>query len=1070
MQSLSPGIYEQIINQEIDRQLKDIENKFEIFQDKIDEAESSKIIAQYVYLVLRQVLESVSGEMAKQTRIELGNSILDALIKAIEASTSIATSHRHHMINYLQSSVILDEAKMLMLIEKKQTGLIKEESVRPEISLQENNLFTGSAHEPEILSELRKEIKTADRIDFLVSFIKWTGLRLIYAPLKDFTDNGGRLRIITTSYMGATDFEAVEKLALLKNTEIKISYDTKNTRLHAKAYLFWRDNGFSSAYIGSSNISKSAMTEGLEWNLKLAEYDSADLIAKIRATFTSYWNNVEFRTYIENKDEGFLKRALKDERGGQEGEPRFLFDIEPTFFQKEVLEQLRVEREAHGHYRNLIVAATGTGKTVMSALDYRRCRKDGCENLLFVAHREEILKQSLLCFRGVLRDYNFGDLLVGGRTPEKDNHLFASIMSLNSKEMCTKYPSDFYDYIVIDEFHHAGAESYQELLAHFEPKVLLGLTATPERMDGIDVIEKYFNGRIAAETRLYDAIERKFLSPFNYFGISDSVNYQDIAWVDGGYDKRELENIYVLDDMSAKKRASMIAEKVGWYCTSIESTIGLGFCVSQKHAEFMSGAFNKMGIASDFLTAASNRSHRESVQQRLVKGDIKFIFTVDLFNEGVDIPELNTVLFLRPTQSLTVFLQQLGRGLRLHQDKEVLTVLDFVGQANKKYNYEEKFRLLLARTHRTVQDEIHKGFPHVPRGCSVVLEKKAQAYILQNIRDAINDIRNIRRKIRAMFLNGQKIDVALLFNEYNMTPGDVYKDRGSRETIASIVYGERLLECEGGLAGSVQKTVAAGLLKIAVNDSAIMLRFFKESLRRIKIARGEISLALAGTESRMFAMLYYTFFNEDINKKSEGTQTAEQILYGLMENNTQYDEIIQFLEYREAKAAAHLQTQTADADISLPFHLHCAYSSGQILAGVGKDTIEKKSSFREGVLYLPMSNLDAFFITINKSENDYSPSTLYHDYVINEHDFHWQSQSTTSASSITGQRYINQRENGNKVMLFVREYKTKGGSPMPYVCLGLADYVQHEGSSPINIVWRLHNPIPWFVMEQASVI
>ncbi len=388
-----------------------------------------------------------------------------------------------------------------------------------------------------------------------------------------------------------------------------------------------------------------------------------------------------------------------------------------------------------GYNRNLVVAATGTGKTVISALDYKRfCKQHPGHpcRLLFVAHREEILKQSLYTFRAVLKNANFGELFVGSHKADSIDHLFISIQTFNSQDFTTKTDADFYDYIVVDEFHHAAAPTYQKLLVYYQPKILLGLTATPERMDGKNILD-YFSGRIAAEIRLPEAIDRKLLCPFQYFGVTDTADLSSLKWRTGGYDKNELSNLYTLSGLVAERRADLVVNSILKYVTDINEVKGLGFCVSISHAQFMARYFNTHGIPSMALTGDSPDEERNAAKQRLVSGELRFLFVVDIYNEGVDIPEVNTVLFLRPTESLTVFLQQLGRGLRLAENKECLTVLDFIGQANKKYNFEEKFAALLSNTTRSVSREIKEGFLSAPKGCYIQLEKIAAKYVLDNI-------------------------------------------------------------------------------------------------------------------------------------------------------------------------------------------------------------------------------------------------------------------------------------------------------------------------------------------------
>jgi HKD family nuclease len=373
--------------------------------------------------------------------------------------------------------------------------------------------MTGTRQDPSLVSQLRKEIASSDGVDILCSFVKWSGVRILEESLRDLAKRDCPIRIITTSYMGATDLKAVEVLQRIPNARLKVSYDTQRTRLHAKAYVVHRRTGFGVAYIGSLNISHAALTEGLEWNVKISQHETPHLWDKIDATFETYWNDAEFISYTEASKER-LKIALQEERT-TDARPGFFFDIKPFSYQQTILDRLDAERKIHRRFRNLVVAATGTGKTVIAAFDYARFRRSERANLLFVAHREEILRQSLDCFRSVLRDYNFGDLLIRGSDPASHDYLFVSIQSFNSRQLCDVLSPDHYDFIVIDEFHHAAAPTYQRLLNWAKPKVLLGLTATPERHDELDILQ-HFDNHIAAEIRLSDAINRKLLCPFQY--------------------------------------------------------------------------------------------------------------------------------------------------------------------------------------------------------------------------------------------------------------------------------------------------------------------------------------------------------------------------------------------------------------------------------------------------------------------------------------------------------------------------------------------------------------------------
>ena len=584
----------------------------------------------------------------------------------------------------------------------------------------------------------------------------------------------------------------------------------------------------------------AALTSGLEWNTKVTRRDLPETIDKIAATFEYYWNDREFEYYAEDQKER-LARALKAEKYFDTNNADvYTMDINPYSYQQEILDKLEAERTVRGYTRNLVVAATGTGKTVISALDYKRFRKQNPDRpcrLLFVAHREEILKQSLYTFRAVLKDANFGELFVGNYKPENIDNLFMSIQTFNSQSFTEKTSPDFYDYITVDEFHHAAAPTYQKLLSYYQPRILLGLTATPERMDGKNILP-YFSNRIAAEIRLPEAIDRKLLCPFQYFGVTDTVDLDALKWSAGGYQKSELEHIYTFSGAVADRRADHVVTALLKYVTDIDEVKGLGFCVTVDHAEFMCRYFNDHNIPSMCLTGQSSDEERAAAKRRLVSGEVRFIFVVDIYNEGVDIPEVNTVLFLRPTESLTVFLQQLGRGLRLSEDKECLTVLDFI------------------------DEPVELGF-----------------------------------------------------------------------------------DC--------------------------------------------------------------------------------------------------------------------------PLDLHCTYTRDQLLVALD---FMKPSTVREGVKWLPDKQLDVFFVTLNKADKDYSSTTMYNDYSINESLFHWQSQSTTAENSPTGQRYIHHKERGSKVLLFVREFKADRmtGGAEAYTYLGTANYVKHTGSRPMNITWQLNRPIPAKFLKKTN--
>ena len=1022
---LWPGLYEKVINNLLGERLTAFSPN-EIEREALDPGESYLVLSQYLTSLIARVLQSTDGIDRINQQVTLCNQIIELLAtnipEAIPEGSQVSSAHE----------------RLLAILPPHHVSMS-----RPDTPLSASCLLTGTRLDPSLVSQLRHELRSANEVDILCSFIKWSGIRILEDELRAFTERAGsRLRVITTSYMGATDVKAVEFLRGLPHTEIKLSYDTQRTRLHAKAYLFHRKTGFGAAYIGSANLSHAALTDGLEWNVKLSQYETAHLWEKVAATFETYWNDSEF-TFYKAEDRTRLQAALAQERVGSNVTTAFLFEIRPYPYQQEVLDKLEAERQYHGRFRNLVVAATGTGKTVIAALDYKRFRQARMAlgqpaRLLFVAHRKEILEQSIQCFRGVLRDQNFGELLVGEYEAVDIQHLFTSIQSYNSRRLWTQTATDFYDYVVIDESHRTGAEAYyKSLLEHVQPQILLGLTATPERGDGRSILAD-FGGHISAEIRLATAINRKMLSPFQYFGITDEVNLGTLTWQRGGYLVRELEGKYLDND----SRADLIVCSVRDKLLDVQRACGLGFCVSVAHARYMADYFTRSGIPALALSSESSTDERGSARQRLVTREINFLFVVDLYNEGVDIPEVDTILFLRPTESLTVFLQQFGRGLRLCEGKECLTVLDFIGQAHRSYNFEMRFRALMDSPKKRIDREIEHGSMPLPVGCTLQLEKIAKQYVMDNIRRALDHTSaGLVQRIQTFQADTGTAPTLALFLDYYETEIDTLYQRGSWT---------RLLQRAGLLTGPDDPDadqLAKGLRRIAHFDSPIQL----DRLRSMLAVEAPVS-SYDERDRRLLTMLHVSLWG------GASTVTLQERQDQLAQNPAYRAELQALLAYRHAKVSS------ISPLLSLPFlcplELHAAYTRDEVLTGLGYWTLEQRPAMREGVIYLRELPSDVFFVTLNKTEKDYSPTTMYADYAINDRLFHWQSQSTTAETSATGQRYINHQKHGHTLLLFVREEKAQNNLAEPYIFLGPALYQKHQGDRPMSLELELSHPIP----------
>ena len=934
---MKTGLYEKPINKKLNKALAELTDNFNVEKEQIDSEEAAGILSKYVKKVVERSLNNISesdDSLAKQ--IELVNKIIGAIKENTGAD--------------ITDDLEIAEDKQLLSVTNKTNTIQaindKVKPIRPVTSIAQSSLFTGAVHEPQMFSELKKEIFSCNSIDMLISFIKWSGLRLLMEALTEFTNNGGKLRIITTSYMGATDIKAISELAKLKNTEIKVSYDTKRTRLHAKAYIFYRETGFTTAYIGSSNLSNVAISSGLEWNIKITRQDQPEVLQKVAATFDSYWSSNEFEVY-DDTQEPRLAKALQLEKTHTEDNSFFAVDINPYPYQQEILDKLEAERTIRNNYKNLIVAATGTGKTIISALDYKRqCSRNNKPKLLFVAHRKEILEQSIKTFRMVLRDANFGDLFVGDTSPESFEHLFVSVQTFNAKSLEKHLTPNFYDYIIIDEVHHAPAETYKNILGHFTPKFLLGLTATPERMDGKSIMP-YFNNKITAEIRLPEAIERKLLCPFQYFGVTDNIDLSNLRWERGGYNREELSKIYTRQDAEAITRASLIVQAVDKYVTDINEVKGLGFCVSKEHARFMADYFNKCNIPSLCLTGDSPKEERDSAKLKLTNGDLRFIFVVDLYNEGVDIVDVNTILFLRPTESLTIFLQQLGRGLRLADGKECLTVLDFIGQANKKYDFESKFKALLSNTDRNISNEIKNGFISAPKGCYIQLEKKAQEYVLENIRTGFDRKDGLIARIASFTEDtGKPLTLTNFVEHYELNLQAIYK-KGCSFARLCVMAGKREDFSEELESDKFTKALA----RVALIDSRHWIEFILNSFANLESLKPE-NLSLL--EKRMLRMLQFTIWQKDY--QDCGFSDELDGLRKIKSCKVLYDELIEVLKYSYNKIDFIDKLPMLDFDC--PLNVYCNYSRDQIFAALD---VNNPLSIREGVKFVADKKLDVLF-------------------------------------------------------------------------------------------------------------
>ena len=876
--------------------------------------------------------------------------------------------------------------------------------------------------------------ESAEAIDVVMAFIRRSGINPLLSSLQRHCDRRKPLRVLTTIYTGSTERDALEQLKDV-GAQIRISYDIGTTRLHAKAWIFHRRSSFSTAYVGSSNLTHSAQLTGLEWNVRASAARNPDVLAKFEAVFESYWQSVDFVDYETGQFAEASRRAGHSDTGLAVVLSPIEIRLEP--FQERLLERISISR-IRGYHRNLLVAATGTGKTVMAAVDYARLRDDlPRSRLLFVAHRNEILDQSLATFRHALRDASFGEKWISGSRPQLFDHVFASIQSLNAADLEDLAP-DHFDVVIVDEFHHAAAPSYRKLLRHVRPREILGLTATPERSDDLSILH-WFDDRIAAELRLWDAIDQQRLCPFMYFGIHDGLDLTDIPWRRGqGYDVQALSNLYTSTDAWART----VLQEVARLADDPARMRALGFCVSIEHAQFMAAHFNKHGVAAVAVWGNSSQADRASALRSLAAGTVRVLFSVDLFNEGVDVPTVDTLLLLRPTESPTLFLQQLGRGLRRSKDKNFCTVLDFVGTHRREFRFDRRYRALLGGTRRDIERAVQQGFPFLPAGCYMHLDMEASEIVLRSLRDAIPSRWPSRvAELRVVHEKYPEVTLSQYLEESGLDLPDVYDGtRGWSD----------LCEAAGvpiARPGQHEKPLRKALGRMLHIDDDERIATYRRLLDRSTPV--DVS-TLTERERRLVRMLVGGL-GDQVLTNEQSLQDGVNLVWSHPQVCAEFAQLLVELDDRVDHLHGNL-----DHHPDVPLQIHARYSRIEIMGAFGIGDRAKATPWREGVYEARSAGADLLAFTLDKSSGRFSPTTRYRDYAISPSLIHWESQSITRADSETGLRYRNHESVGRSIMLFTR----LRADDRAFWFLGPATYRDHVGEKPMAITWELHTPLP----------
>ncbi|MGI8414498.1 MAG: DUF3427 domain-containing protein [Solirubrobacteraceae bacterium] len=921
----------------------------------------------------------------------------------------------------------------------------------PATPFSQSDLLVNAEGQPNIGSELKAELATADSVDLICAFVIWTGVRHLRDSLAEVVERGGRVRVITTTYMGATEKRAVDELFAL-GAEVCVALDARTTKLHAKAWLLERESGLTTAFVGSSNLSHTALFDGLEWNVRLSSMDAAHVIDRVRMMFESHWASEHFDPYAPAVNGEALALALQEHGRRSLGESSTIsfanLDVRPYPHQQRMLDALTIERERHDRHRNLVVAATGTGKTVVAALDYRQLReRHGDLSLLFVAHREEILRQSLATYRAALRRGDFGEIHGGGRTAQ-GRHVFAMIQSLQTR--IDEIPPDAFDVVVVDEFHHAAADSYDRLLSHLKPQELLGLTATPERLDGRDVTG-WFDDRIAVELRLWEAIDQGFLVPFQYFGVADGTDLRQLTWRRGGYAPEDLSNLFTGDDV----RVAKMLEAVQRIVLDPGQMRALGFCVSIEHARYMARKFTEAGLESIALTGDDSADVRDQRLTDLKAGRLRCVFSVEVLGEGVDVPDVDCVLLLRPTASATLFTQQLGRGLRRARDKGSLTVIDLIGQQHREFRFEDRLKAILDARRGKIVDQVERQFPFLPAGCTIDLDRQSQEIILDNLRSAarrsrwatlVTDLRSEAHGIRLPEFLGK--------HDHRLE--DVYKSSRSWTNLKRAAAHPTAAPSDG----EFERQSLRAMSRLTHIDDPERIAFY----RGILLESDPPTIgALDERQRRLLTMLA-----RGLGCASSPCPSLDDYYLALWLDEAPLHELVELLELLDAQSTTRSRLSALAPEV--PLALHARYTRIDVLAALGLGDGTKPPPSREGLTSTPDERYDAFFVDLQKAERDYSPTTMYRDYAINRELFHWESQTTQTPQQPRVRRWIEHQQRGGDILLFVRDKKRSELGTRPFTFLGPVTYVDHRGERPVAFTWRLPVSMPEELFEVARSV
>jgi superfamily II DNA or RNA helicase len=933
-----------------------------------------------------------------------------------------------------------------------------------------NNLITNN-QTTNFYNCITKLLQECESFTFNVAFINFSGLQLLLDSFKALERKNIKGKILTSTYLNFTEVKALEKIKEFKNIELKI-YDSNSTNIgfHSKSYIFeFKDN--YKVLIGSSNITASAFKSNIEWNLQTVTKKDDIFLQDVLIEFDYLWGNsyevndeflAEYQEFLQNQKKEFspIFSSKMSSRNS----------VKINFMQEKALQRL-IELRTSGENKALIIAATGTGKTYLSAFDVKKFQ---AKTMLFLVHRENILIHAKNSFENLLGDrFTYG--FYTGNKKEESDYLFSTIqtMSLSYKN----FDKNHFDYIIVDEAHHITSPSYKKVVEYFTPLFLLGLTATSNRMDGNSIYE-VFDENIACDIRLNDALEHNLVVPFHYFGITDiqSLDYENI-------DLSKIDELAKL--LSVNKRADFIIEQMNFYSFCEEKIRVkrkvIGFCVSKEHCSFMSEKFNEKGIVSTYLSSDDSVLKREKCIKRLEdeNDSLEVIFTIDIFNEGIDIPSINTVLFLRPTNSPIVFIQQLGRGLRKYKNKEFLTVLDFIGNHKKAYLIALALVGNKAIDKESIKLSLENNFANF-KNAFISMDEISKKRILEQIdSENFNHIKYLKEQyfeFKALLDNKiPKLVDYLLFDDVISPTKFIDESKSYIEFLSKVEIGKQKDElkvlCENENFIKAIRFIENQLLVKRVYEFVILKYlltndFCDEEIAR-KILGKYLKKVLTETIIHSFSYLNEEYFDKgQINRylklvDFDGKKVIKTKEFGKLLENPKYKEIFEdSLNY----GIYTYEEEFGNDDFGMPFlKLYEKYNMLNIAQLCNFPKIH--SSFR-GSGFLKYE--DDFFLFINLEKEKFSKSANYYNSFLSKDTFTYQSKPSMSQEKGDGQRLCENQKYEVRLHIFVRKFVLVDKKTQSFIYLGLANSIKYFDNKPISLELKLEIPLDDKLFEEFT--